>query len=55
MIAHALLVMFVRHERALRPSRVRRMIKLTCSEIRRLFTILVIEPHFTRDWSGARA
>jgi SRSO17 transposase len=43
MLAHALLAVIAAHEHTERPARVG-MIALTCNEIRRLFTILVIEP-----------
>jgi len=47
MLAHALLVVIAANERADRPAPAG-MIPLTCSEIRRLFTILVIAPQRPR-------
>jgi hypothetical protein len=43
MIAHALLAVIAAHEHSTRPAP-DGLIALTCSEIRRLFTIYVIEP-----------
>jgi hypothetical protein len=43
MIAHALLVVIAANEHNDRPAPAG-MIPLTCSEIRRLFTVLVVEP-----------
>ena len=43
MTAHALLAVIAIHEHADRPAPAG-LIALTCNEIRRLFTILVIEP-----------
>jgi hypothetical protein len=43
MIAHALLVVIAANEHTDRPVPVE-MIALTCGEIRRLFTVLIVEP-----------
>jgi hypothetical protein len=57
MIAHALLVVIAANEHADRPGPAG-MIALTCSEIRRLLTILIIEPSRVpacpRAWSDWR-
>jgi hypothetical protein len=57
MLAHALLAVIAAHEHTEPPARVG-MIALTCNEIRRLFTILVIEPARVlacpEAWSGWR-
>ena len=46
MLAHALLAVIAAHEHAERPT-LADLIALTCNEIRRLFTIFVIEPRRT--------
>lgn len=43
MLAHALLAVIAAHERHDRPAPAG-LIALTCNDIRRLFTVLVIEP-----------
>ena len=43
MIAHALLVVIAANEHTDRPAPTG-VIRLTCSEVRRLFTVLIIEP-----------
>jgi hypothetical protein len=57
MLAHALLAVIAAHEHTEPPARVG-MIAFTCNEIRRLFTILVIEPARVlacpEAWSGWR-
>jgi hypothetical protein len=57
MLAHALLAVIAAHEHTNRPAPAG-MIALTCNEIRRLFTILVIEPSRARTcpkaWSDWR-
>ena len=57
MVAHALLAVIAAGEHADRPTPAD-MITLTCNEIRRLFTVLVVEPHRTRAcpraWSDWR-
>jgi SRSO17 transposase len=57
MIAHALLVVIAANEHTDRPAPTG-MIPLTCSEIRRLFTVLVVAPHRVpacpRAWSNWR-
>ena len=57
MAAHALLAVIAANEHADRPA-LTDMIPLTCNEIRRLLTVLVLEPHRSRAcpraWSGWR-
>jgi hypothetical protein len=57
MTAHALLAVIAANEHTDRPATAG-LIALTCNEIRRLFTVLVVEPHRTRvcprAWSDWR-